>query len=1285
MKNFVCLNNRKRCLKFFTFLLIILSVFFIKGIDFSSKSAPVPEFVTPVYDKLKNLDLEIPLVTGSKANCAIITPMIYNESARVLQEIIEKRTGIKVPVISDTDPKAATPLLTNAIILGNRSTSKISGELYDRFYSLMDLKYPGPKGYSVRSLHNPYGNGFSAILVGGSDVEGVSAGAKAFATYLEELPAVNSGTLSVGWTMLTRLGDGVKIPTDIREFETWEASKGYGSVGYFGWNSISKRMAMYYMTGDPFHAREVMRLSFPDAQALKEIDEIDGERIENKKDPLAGPYHYDAMMLILFWDMIEESPVFTDPERLKFTNAFARRLDHEGTTPFDKTTYKRDAVPSSVGSRHDQWSAMSLYTLGRYFNKYYPSPMWAQAERAGKLSFGSLHNHAWVSGESDQLSWYCTGIAPVLTYMIMTGDSIPLENGVLQQLLHGQEVLISGLTPDWALNSAALDFLNKAAYLTGDGRWITYLQRTEMDTDIFRLGQSFWPDDKIKPALPYDLVGKWLINPMPEEMWRRRGNNFTLEQSFQNMSFRSAPDAGGDYILVKGYNGAYRNPYHTYDINELRLNGATLLKGFNNQVLSSADGMVEPIVAMDAALIHNDVTGQVAAVTGELPNLPFINWRRSLALRTGQYALIADDITFRTDNQNTQSEMLVRVETSWEMPGAKWIPEYNYVKINPVEVNTKNSFELHSSEIMDVKPGRVTYMVWQHPVKNGQKRTFFHLLGQNMSNKNEGLANLRLEDNAAALALPEAALAVSGQYLAFQGELILLSENTLYGHAIRTTAFAETLLASDKPVEADWQFEKGTLSVITNQPVKLTLALSSAKIVLNGITAMGKKENNLYSFDLTAGRHEITGAKPSAQIRKSLSVELRKLLKLGHERRAQQLERSASLIKPTFPVFTPVVQANIGGKPIESIIIPSPDGELICTATGNTILVLNSEGKEIRKMTTTGEVRVLRWWAEPKLLLAGCIDEQVFAFDEKGNIKWKFTSVMDPAVYEAGKPYWFKSAYPGVYGLYSGYFDDGKSRAFVGSACTLEILDENGQLVKRTPVFWGPGRQFLMVDAADGSKNLLIGRFGNDWVSLAAVGSKTLAEVGRGYIGVPQGHTYVNGWDAMNRYDNFLVDLEGDGKKEVVSAINGTWNRVSIYSENGNPLYNAQFGPGIRGPRTNMRMMDIGDLDKDGKQEIIVGLSAGFVNALDGQAKKLWAKLLSSPPTVVKIVKEAGKTWICVGCEDGTVLAMDARGEILKQAKVTGKPVDLRIINIPGGQIAVMTTDTGELNGFRIE
>ena len=518
---------------------------------------PPPPPVPPQYDRLDDLCLDICLVKEGRPNAAIVVPALglYQSAAEKIQREIEHRTGVKLPIIADDSPQAAVPLQGNLVVLGNRSTNTTLGALYDRYYCLVDFKYPGPEGYVLRSVHNPFGNGRSVVIVGGSDPAGVDQGAQALAGILSKAAAA-AGEMSIGWTMDTKLGQGVKPPTDIREFETWEASKGYGSVGYFGWCSISKRMAMYYMTGDEFSAREVVRLSFPDPQAWKDIEEIDGERIENKRDPLAGFYHYNAHLAILFWDLIEESPVFTDEERLKITNAFARQLNHRR----GEGIYGLTRPPRSVGSRHGQWSAISLYCLGRYFQKHYPDPIWAHCVSAGELAFQSLHQHAWVAGESDNLFWYNTGIAPVLTYMVLTGDRKPLENGVLGELLRGQEILISGRVPDGALNSASLDLLNKAAYLTRDGRWLAYRERTGVDTNVFRLGQSFWPDASLESRLPTDLVGKWNIHRLPKPAWAERGSGLPFDQSFSFGSYRSAADATGDFLLLDGFNGAFATP-----------------------------------------------------------------------------------------------------------------------------------------------------------------------------------------------------------------------------------------------------------------------------------------------------------------------------------------------------------------------------------------------------------------------------------------------------------------------------------------------------------------------------------------------------------------------------------------------------------------------------------------------------------------------------------------------------------------------------------------------------
>ena len=1402
------------------------SVSLVSGVE--PPPPPPPEPVPPVYDKLKDLHITTELVKDGEANVTIITPAsgVYDVLAARIQAAIRDLTGVEVPIASDESPAGAVPIAGNLIALGNRSTNKTIEQLYNFYYCLLDLKYPGPEGHVVRTLHNPFGDGRNVIFAGGSDAVGVEA---ATDVLIEKLNAAGGkqGALSIGRLMEIQLGKGITVPTDIREFEIWEASRGYGSSGYFGWCSISKRMAMYYMTGDEFSAREALRLSFPDAKAKQDIADIDGERIENKDDPLAGFYHYNAHMAILFWDLIEESPVFTEEERLKVTNAFSRQLNHRK----NEGPYRMTQPPRYVSSRHGQWSAVSLYCLGRYFQKDYPNPIWAQCVRGGQLAFHSLHEHAWVSGESDNLFWYNTGIAPIFTHMALTGDRKPLEAGVIARLLRGQEMLISGLVPDWALNSASMGFLNKAAYFTGDGRWVTYRERTGVDTDILRLGQSFWPADDIEPQLPTDLVDRWTIHYLPEPAWAARGTGFEPEESFYFGSYRNTVDDSGDFILVDGFNGASRNPYHTFAILELRLAGYTLLKGYRNQVLTKADGMVEPAVAMNAALKHSDVLGGAATIVADVPSAAFCDWQRTLTQRTGKYALIVDDLTFRADSENME------VQTLWEARGGRWkgdenalqmratggaalpagwiraralaseytsdpagpddivkldsinivllrakevgawlemafeLPEktsgevfaelVNYVdrgkvriyldgkpvveeydhwapsavtqrvplgpqelaagahrlRVEAIEKHEGNDrcyvglggvvirpegaaaadaavvFELRPGDLMPTQSsGSVFTMQWRGAVKENERRRFFSLIGMSPGDGDSPLACVRVADNAAALALPQPALAVVGEHRHIKADLAILAEDHLHGLRLESAGLDEPLIRADKPLDIDWDFVKGELHLVAYAELT-NVALAGADIDpdmrVDG-QRLGVPRLTLGKLDLSVppGKHVIKGVKPSTQreVSQNLAKGLQAALAQAREKRAALVAAAEAAPEPTAPPLTTPLAVSVGESVTDLITIPSEGGPLLCAAEGKTVHIIAQDGSEIRSLEADAAIRVLHWWPEHKLLLVGCVDEQVIAFDEAGDRKWVFTSVMDPAVFRAAKTYWFKTApgHEGIHGLSAGDFIDGKSQAFVGSACTLEIIDESGKLVKRLPVFWGPGWKFNLISGPDDTKNLLIARWPNGNDTLAMVNSKTLS-VGRGFYSVPGGHTHVGGWAGMNRTRTFYDDLDGAGAKEVVSAINGVWNRVTVWSEDGKALYNAQFGPGVNTPYANMRDLDIADLDGDGKKELITATGGGLVVALDCQCNRLWSKQLPSPPRVLKALtpKGAGAPWIVVGCDDGTVVALDGQGELVRLDKIEGRPT--RILELDtqaAGPVVVLASSEGEIKAF---
>jgi len=1233
---------------------------------------PPPEPISPVYTQLKELHLTTALVCDGKANIIIVVPAsgIYDEQAVCIQRAIEEITGVLISIARDDSDASVIPIQGNLIVLGNRSTNRTIGELYNRFYTLLDLRYPGPEGYVVRTLHNPFGDGHNVIFVGGSDLTGVNNATDIFINKLQDSNA-KKGLLSIDWLAEIRLGKGIAVPTDIREAEIWEASAGYGSTGYFGWNSISKHMAFYYMTGDKLHAREFLRKAFPDEQAKREIDEIDGERIEDKDDPLAGPYHYNAHLMILLWDLIEESPFFTDEERIKVTNAFARQLNHRK----GESIYGRTKPPASVGTRHGQWSAISLYCLGRYFQKDYPNSIWRHCMEAAKLHFAPLHEHAWVSGENDNLFWYNTAIAPVLVYMLLTGDREQLQNGVLNTLLRGQEILISGRQPDWALNSAAISFLHQATYLTQDGRWLTYRNRTGVDLDVFRLGQSFWPEEHLQPQIPSDLLGKWSINPLPEPMWQARGSGLPFQESFQFGSFRSVPDDTGDFILIDGFNGASRNPYHTFAILELRLAGKTLLEGYWNQVLVRADGMMEPQVAMDAALKDCDVVGKTAMVVAEVPKTAYCNWRRTLIQRLGCYSLVVDDLVFQADSDNIEAQF------RWQGNGIRTIDSIS------------GTFSLKDAGLQFCEPvqtevkSNVATMEWRGEVEQNEHRIFFSLISPTSGDEKNPTCT-RLAENAAALALPESALVVAGEYSGVQGKLVVLAETHLYGRSLTRLELDDVLVTVNEPIDLDWDFASGELSFVADQEVHLCLALDlSVPITLNGQKFNSlRSEEGLVFFTIPPGRHVLEGAKPNVGQQQKIASYLATMLSAGRKIYHQNLAKFRDET-PTAPALETAFTANVGGQVTALTLMPTQDETFIAVTEGETVHLLASDGKEVRKFAADGPIRVLNWWDEHQLLLVGCTDEKVIAFDRYGERKWVFTSEMDIAVYRAAKTYWFKSApgHEGIHGLHTGVFLNGESQAFVGSACTLEILDENGQLVKRLPVFWGTGAVFAIIDGPDESLNLLVGRSITDGPQLATINNQTLDPNPRGFYTAPTDHTYIGGWANMSRWHIFYDDIDNDGEKEVVSEINGTWNRITIWNAQGRALHNAQFGPGDPIPAKNIRDLDVADLDGDGQKEILVATSSGLVVALDCRCQKVWSKRLTSPPTVMKCVrlKDNNATWVVVGCEDGTVAVLDKLGNLIRLDKVSGQPTCIEAFSTStNGSVVLLATNQGEVKGF---
>ena len=336
---------------------------------------------------------------------------------------------------------------------------------------------------------------------------------------------------------------------------------------------------------------------------------------------------------------------------------------------------------------------------------------------------------------------------------------------------------------------------------------------------------------------------------------------------------------------------------------------------------------------------------------GEVPNAAFCNWRRNLAQRTGRYALIVDDLTFRADSQN------MKVKTTWQVTGGGWSPKLRAVRVPADKNASTGDFELHSCDVQEAGGGRVVTMAWDGAVKKDQHRLAFYLIGETPAGSPGSVACVRIADNAAALALPQPALAVVGERGQTKGELVVVAADHVFGHAMTGAGMGSPLVSSDVPVEFDWDFAGGVVNVVAEKETTLILSLAASdNLRLDGEPAKAPFEGGACRTRLPAGRHVISGALPAADVGSALSAALEGLLVKGQELRAEAITEAGQTVEPTAAEMPVVLTASVGGKVVKMITIGSDEDGQLAVAVGNTVHLLDSKGEVVRKLQADANI-----------------------------------------------------------------------------------------------------------------------------------------------------------------------------------------------------------------------------------------------------------------------------------------------------------------------------------------
>ena len=276
------------------------------------------ETITQPIKKLKELYIETPLIESKTGRAFIIVPEGPLEAeASLIQEVIWERSRVMIPIKRDVEVEEADLKSYHIILLGNMLNNKLICDLYAKRFVFVDALYPGGGGYVVRTIHDPYGYGKNFILIGGSNEEGVMKGTQKFLSLLDAAGNMKLGyTIEVETPYLKDFGEPTKEFVDETMQRVMHLFVMGGSIA-----GISEGILdgfKYYLTGDERWA-ELFKLVF--MLYIDSVEKFGSWLLEHMTAP-----DFWTFQLTNIWDLIEESPVFTDDERLRMTNCLVGLL-----------------------------------------------------------------------------------------------------------------------------------------------------------------------------------------------------------------------------------------------------------------------------------------------------------------------------------------------------------------------------------------------------------------------------------------------------------------------------------------------------------------------------------------------------------------------------------------------------------------------------------------------------------------------------------------------------------------------------------------------------------------------------------------------------------------------------------------------------------------------------------------------------------------------------------------------------------------------------------------------
>ena len=354
----------------------------------------------------KQFHLTVPIVRGGQPVAAIVAPETddYQALAQRVQAAVRQASGVELPIIP---PEQALPEAwtegRSFILLGRLGDSDAVDALYREHYVCADGRWPGAGGHELRTVHDPWGTGASAVFLGGTTIEDIG---RAVDRFIELLPAgrdlVLPHTVDVS-------GPAVSAPMTEAGMEAIRRELPGSNFRSVGGRASSGCLA-YHRSGDPNHAVIAREAMYRLAEIVAGMDEVGDSR--------------GVEYLPLLFDLVEECDAWTDADR-----AVLSRFLYEFAT---KLSYLRTDVEPSPTPRGNNWNIRTAWEGARYFARYYGIDINGKSERNLTNYYDAMMT--WKSRE-DCPGYGSITVIDILHYVLKKPDfAAYLDSGLARRM-----------------------------------------------------------------------------------------------------------------------------------------------------------------------------------------------------------------------------------------------------------------------------------------------------------------------------------------------------------------------------------------------------------------------------------------------------------------------------------------------------------------------------------------------------------------------------------------------------------------------------------------------------------------------------------------------------------------------------------------------------------------------------------------------------------------------------------------------------------------------------------